>query len=125
MCQVLVLAGNALSIRQIYPLLTTGTANALVFGRDYCNNLLTSLPATPLAPLLSTCHMSAQEIPSICFATLHHSSAQQPEIILTHSVRAQVLMACKVLYVLLSPLLAVLILNLTPLPLSPFPTSHR
>lgn len=66
MCQVLVLAGSGFSVKHIYSLLTTSTAHALVFGRDYCNNLLTSSPATPLAPLQFTCHMSAQDIPSIC-----------------------------------------------------------
>lgn len=39
------------SIRQMYPFLTTIPVNAQIIGQDYCSNLLTSPPATPLAPL--------------------------------------------------------------------------
>lgn len=120
-CQVLALAGNGFSIRQIYPVLTTSTAHAQVFGKAYCTNRLTSPPAPPLAPLQSACHISAQEILSICEVTLHHSSAQQPQIVLIYSVKAKVLMVYKLLYVLLPLLLPRLTLNLTPLPWVCFP----
>lgn len=121
MCQMLALAGNGFSIRQIYSLLTTSTAHAQVFGKAYCTNFLTTPPATPLAPLQSACHTPAQEILSICEVTLHHSSAEQPQTVLMYSVKAKVLMAYKLLYVLLPPLVPVLTLNSTPLPCVHFP----
>lgn len=125
MCQMLVLAGNGFSIRQIYPLLTTSTAHAQVFGKAYCTNFLTTPPSYSSCPF-TVClpHTRSRDpfnlwsyITSFLCWTTSNSSHVLSKSQSSHGLQVAVCSA--------SPTCSCVDLKFDTPPLLPFPSSHR